>query len=373
MNRVDERMEQAASDLHEAVETVPIPPPPLQRRAHRRNRRFVPALAMVAAFVAALLIGLPALILGQGEAPPSEGGEVAAISQSDPTRTKGLPRLLVDTSQLGDWDLVHADREDSPADDSTSYLIAYANTDNDLTSSRIWVVTHHDGSDVFRGEAYLENGWSEIPVDEGMAYSRDDNIAPLIIWDAGTGPESTAVFIYGLHVDQKALVDVANTLQPTENGWEATSLPEGLSEIYAGPERAATSTLALVWLDPGMTSEISLYLIDAGPNTMERNMYDMLSPGASEGAITTTEVRGHPALRFDYATEETETSWTAFQWMETATVMARLVIQADDVDPNQVVASLHTVDEESWEDTLEAVVPRDDPRATPTTVAPNSP
>lgn len=372
MNRVDERMEQAASDLHEAVGTVPIPPPPMQRRAHRRRRRFAPALAMAAAFVAALLIGLPALLLNQGEAPTSQGAEIAAPSQSEPS-ADGFPRLLVDTSQLGTWDLVHAAREDSPADDTTSYLAAYASGDNDLTSPRIWVVTHHDGSDVFRGEAYLEDGWSELPVDEGVAYSRDDNIAPLIIWDAGTGLEGTAVFIYGLHVDQESLIDVVNTLQPAENGWEATALPEGLSEIYAGPERAATNTLTLVWLDPDMTSEISLYLIDAGPTTMERNMYDMLSPGTSEGAITTTEVRGHPALRFNYAAEETETSWTAFQWMETPTTMARLVIQADNVEPNQVVASLHTVGQESWANTLESVVSRNDPRATPTTVAPDSP
>jgi hypothetical protein len=63
---IDERIEHAASDLHVALQALPVPQPPLGRSVREHRRRLGSIGTTVAAFVVVLLIGLPAFLLNVG-------------------------------------------------------------------------------------------------------------------------------------------------------------------------------------------------------------------------------------------------------------------------------------------------------------------
>lgn len=93
MNRIDERMEQAASDLQAVTSTVPIPDSPRQQPKPTEGRRIRPVGAMVVAFAAALLVGLPTLLLNPDE-DATMGSDVAA---TQPGSTAVAPESEVES------------------------------------------------------------------------------------------------------------------------------------------------------------------------------------------------------------------------------------------------------------------------------------
>lgn len=167
------------------------------------------------------------------------------------------------------------------------------------------------------------------------------------------------------------LEEVVNGLTETGEGWEASYLPEGFIQNYSGPERVEGSRLSLVWVDKQTMGEISLDLIKEGFDPMERTVFTLLGPGTYPAStIGNEEIRGNLAVRLETWKGQGEGAQTVFQWMETPTVMARLIIQGSGINPDLVVNALRAVDQSTWEAILKAAITTNDLNSTATTVGP---
>lgn len=346
------------------------------------RRRTMPKLVAGVAAFAAVIAFFVAPMLMSGTPDGDVAGQIATVGNpgletvrgSTPSAIEGeLPRLLVDASLLGDLNLVSVVEYETSSEESENHLVAYATAEDAGLGSRIWIVTHAEGTDFLRGEGYRDGDWEEASVDSGRAYVLRNPEAPLVIWDTASGDEGPAVLAYGLNVEAGDLIQVVDGLVDNGDGWEATYLPESFSPIYSGPERVDGKRISLGWLNQDNTGEIFLELVYEGPLTLERTMYQVLNP-ALPADISTTQVRGKTALRIsslpDDPANQAEGSQTVFQWMETPDVMARLIVQGSAVDPAQVLAALQIVDATTWQATLDSAATMIDPEATPTTLAP---
>ncbi len=174
------------------------------------------------------------------------------------------------------------------------------------------------------------------------------------MWETGDGPDGLVIIAHGLMVEPDVMIDVTLGLDETVSGFEPQYLPEGFVELYSGPDRAdlGERKVMLIWAGPpeGSAGEITLSLLDSGPNGRERNLYSLLGSNLSGiNAISETEIRGEPALRFNTADA------TVYQWMETSSVVARLMVQGG-IDPELAVDALVEVDEPAWDATVQDLV-----------------
>jgi len=273
----------------------------------------------------------------------------------------------------GDFAVAYASREPARVDDATrAHLSIFAPDDDDEVLSRAWIRTDRDGSDFFRGEAYLDPGWEQVPVDIGRAYLQTGPVGSLVAWDPGTGDDGPHVFIHALDLDPDALsrwlvdlVDLAGSL-PTA-AWTVEAPPDRYRLIYSGPERDAYGDSAFLgWQATAETGdEIMLTLTEVGESDLERQLAGLLRSNVSFVELVGLDrVRGHDAIRVTG-----EGGQVIYLWMETPDVVARLVVQGGGVDPGRVIAALEVADSGTWDALFQTAVEQGG--TTATTITPS--
>ena len=231
----------------------------------------------------------------------------------------GFPYLVLDAARVdARFGLIHAtDRILFTEGFPGRRLMVFGVAETSLTSPRLWLLSSSTGSDFFRGNFFKDPGWQPIPIGQGRAFIRTGPIGSTVIWQTGDDPDSDVITAEALLIEPAALIDV----------WANINL----SRI----------------------GEITLNLIDGRPDATERYLLDLLRSSASYvDGVSATEVRGKPALRIVSATG------VIYQWMETSTVTAQLIV-SDPIDPTAALEALLEIDQTTWEATLqEAPFPR---------------
>jgi len=350
MRTLDERLEFAADEARRAVAQVPARRVSAGSRARRAGVRVAQVVALTALVVA--VIGGGAILLN-GEREVASGGAE-------------FPQLSLRTEAVGnDIALVFAEDATTapqpvPADDLKVF-----GDPADLGLSRIFVVTDTDGSDFFRGEVFNDPGWAAVPVPEGVAYLHEEGLTSTILWQVGSN-DRLVILVQGLGLDRDTARAVLDGISLGETDVVVGTLPEGFIELYAGPVRyEGERVVMLAWVtttDATPSAEITLWLHGGADASAERGLY--MWGYESAPSITETEVLGRRALRVEMQ------DGTAFQWLHSPNVYARLLVQGS-VDPDEVAGALHEVDAATWGQMFETEFPSD-PASTGTTVAPTT-
>ena len=345
MNRLEDRIRRSlhnvASDLPDAHVVALVVASP-------RRPRLRGLVAAGITFLLALTIGLPALLLS-GQGPSQDVGS----SSADVTSASGFPQVVVGVDQLNaGLELAYAMREPAPVRTAPpSHLQVFGPADSGSTSRLLWLVTDQDGSDFFRGEAYLDTSWKPVEIDSGRAFISAGTNGSMLAWDPGDAENGPAVFAYAINVETDALIDLVRRLRPASEGWTPTTLPDGFTELYNGPARQQGETVLLGWSNAsGDEVEVALELGEVGEVIPNQLLLSLAGPDvAFNQAISGGDVRGHDAVRLTSGGGQ-----VMFMWMETPTIVARLVVLGDSLDPDAVVAALSDVDDATWSDLFES-------------------
>lgn len=352
MKTLDERLEFAADEVEHAVARMPS-----RRAAAGTKHRWLRAAPALVAF------GLIVVAVGAGAVLLRNDAEVLRSEVTDGGAE--FPRLSLDAGAIdGDVALVFAEDSTVAPQPVPAQELRVFGEPTDLASGRLYVVTDTDGSDFFRGEAFDDPGWSPVPVMVGSAHVLEEGLTSTIMWEIGPA-DGLVVSIQGLGLDTETVLEVLDGVRFDGDDVAIESLPDAYTEIYAGPMRGeGERVVMLVWstaAEATPSAEITLWLHE-GIDPFERGLYT----GAYETAesIVETKVLGRPALRVELS------RGTAFHWLHSPTVYARLLVQGS-MNPDDVVGALREIDAVTWEQQFE-VEPAVDPASPGTTVAPTT-
>ena len=267
-----------------------------------------------------------------------------------------FPYLVLDAAQLdARLGLLHAiDRiVSTEAVLPGSRLRIFGAVDTSFTSPRLWLLSTSTESGFFRAKGFENPEWQPIPVEQGRAFIKTGSIGATVRWQTGDDPGSEIITAGALMLEPATLIDVVLGMQKSESGWLPQILPEGFVELYNGPDDRHGSpgdrVIHQIWADIDLPriGEITLNLIDGRPDETERHLLSLLTYSSSsvEG-VSATEVRGKPAIKVVGDTS------VIYQWMETSTVTAQLIV-SNPIDPTAALEALQEIDQTTWETTLQ--------------------
>lgn len=359
MITIEDRLERAAADIRDKMAQVPprTAGSAVQRVGTMRVARIATAIVVVAAAVVAAALALP------------RGEQTASGSP--------MPPLFLDVDRLDNdlglrWVDDNTVRRATP-DASATRLRSYGPPSAGLADPRVWVVTYPEGSDFFRGEGFVGPGWESTPVPSGSAYATTVGRSAAVMWNPGGDPSGPAVRIQGYGVDPDVVLDLVAGIEGVGGEWIPQTIPDGFVELYDGYDRLAPGErgVTFIWTgDPAemIDGEVTLSLYAGIDETIaERNLFGFLPYGpGTDAAASAVEIRGHMGAMLVF------TDGVLFQWMETPTVFARLLVQGP-VDPEQILAALVELDPVEWADLVATWRPDPAPAGTTdTTVAPTT-
>lgn len=359
MTTIEDRLSRAAADVRDKTAQVPTRSDGSVARRLRSARigRLAAAAAVLIGLVVATTLALP-------RDEQTAGGSA-------------IPPLFLDADRLGgDLDLLWVDDNTvgPVAPDATGpRLRSFGPPSAGLADPRLWVATYPEGSDFFRGDGFVEPGWEPVVVASGAAYGIVEGQSAAVMWNPGDDPFGPALRIQGYGVDPDAVLDLVDGMVQVDGEWIPQTIPGGFIELYDGFDRAAPGErrITFIWTgDPaGMIGgEVTLWLHEGHDRTIaERNLFGFLPYGpGTDATVTVAEIRGHEGAMLVLP------DGVVFEWMETPTVFAQLLVQGP-IDAEQALDALVELDPVEWAELVESWRPEPAPSgSTDPTVAPTT-
>lgn len=215
VNLVDERIERAASDLHEALRALPVPQPPQGRSVRAHRLRLGSIGTMAAAFIVVLLIGLPALLLNTGGETQVPAGQ-NSVGPSDAMSGLGIDGTYFTLDDrtwtvMEAWALAEGDRS--------------TNSSYERGEATVRIMTGSIASDFLAQTSDYPETVLTFNSTEVTERSSSEGIS--FIWTTSDG--LPVIVTFG-QMDREQALEVSTALRPIDSdGWEQLSARAALA------------------------------------------------------------------------------------------------------------------------------------------------